>query len=41
MKVGGKLRRDNTGPEGSVDTNRILRAIMQFRNNQMQDPWPR
>ena len=31
------MLRDNTGPGGSLETNRFMRAIMQFRNTQMQD----
>ena len=37
MKVGKRLLRDNTGPGGSLDTNKFMRAIMQFRNTPMQD----
>ena len=37
MKVGMKLLRDNTWPGGSLDTNRFMRAIMQFRNTLMHD----
>ena len=37
MKVDKKLIRDNTGLGGSLDTNRFMRAIMQFRNTPMQD----
>ena len=37
MKVGKKLPRYNTGPGGSLDTISFMRAIMQFRNTQMQD----
>ena len=37
VKVGKKLLRDNTGPGGSLDNDRFMRAIMQFRNTPMQD----
>ena len=32
VKVGKKLLRENTRPWDSPDTNRFMRAIMQFRN---------
>ena len=37
VKAGKRLLRDNTGPGGSIDTDRFMRAIMQFRNTPMQD----
>ena len=35
-KVGKKLLRDNTGPGGSLDTDKFMRAVMQYRNTPMQ-----
>ena len=37
MKVGKKLLRDNTGHGGSLDTDKIMRAVLQYRNTPMQD----
>ena len=37
VKAGKKLLRDNVGPGGSLDTDRVMRAVMQFRNTPMQD----
>ena len=37
VKTGKRLLRDNVGPDGSLDTDRFMRAIMQFRNTPMQD----
>ena len=37
VKAGKKLLRDNTGPGGSLDNDRFMRAVMQFRNTPMQD----
>ena len=31
------MLRDNVGPDSSLDTDRFMRAIMQFRNTPMQD----
>ena len=36
MKVGKKLLRDNVGPGGSLDTDKFMRAVMQYRNTPMQ-----
>jgi hypothetical protein len=32
VKVGKKLLRDNTGHGGSLDTDKIMRAVLQYRN---------
>jgi hypothetical protein len=37
VKVGKKLLRDNTGHWGSLDTDKIMRAVLQYRNTPMQD----
>jgi hypothetical protein len=37
VKVGKKLLRDNTGNGGSLDTDKIMRAVLQYRNTPMQD----
>ena len=37
MKVGKKLLRDNTGHGGSIDTDKFMRAVLQYRNTPMQD----
>jgi hypothetical protein len=37
VKVGKKLLRDNTGHGGSLDTDKIMRAVLQYRNTPMQD----
>ena len=37
VKSGKRLLRENMGPEGTLNTNRFMRAIMQFRNKPMQD----
>jgi hypothetical protein len=37
VKVSKKLLRDNTGPGGSLDTDKFMRAVMQYRNTPMQD----
>ena len=37
VKAGKRLLRDNMGPGGSIDNDRFMRAIMQFRNTPMQD----
>jgi hypothetical protein len=37
VKVGKKLLRDNTGHGGSLDTDKIMRAMLQYRNTPMQD----
>ena len=37
VKAGKRLLRDNVGPGGSLDTDRVMRAVMQFRNTPMQD----
>ena len=31
-KSGKKLLRDNMGPTGTLDTDKFMRAVMQFRN---------
>jgi hypothetical protein len=37
LKVGKKLLRDNTGHSGSLDADKIMRAVLQYRNTPMQD----
>jgi hypothetical protein len=37
VKVGKKLLRDNMGHGGSLDTNKFMRAVLQYRNTPMQD----
>jgi hypothetical protein len=37
VKVGKKLLRDNTGHGGSIDTDKFMRAVLQYRNTPMQD----
>lgn len=37
MKAGKKLLRNNAGLGGSLETDRVMRAVMQFRNTLMQD----
>ena len=37
VKSGKRLLRENMGPDGTLDTNWFMRAIMQFRNTPMQD----
>jgi hypothetical protein len=37
VKVGKKLLRDNTGHGGSLDTNKFMRAVLQYRILPMQD----
>jgi hypothetical protein len=37
VKVGKKLLRDNTGHGGSLDTDKIMKAVLQYRNTPMQD----
>jgi hypothetical protein len=32
VKVGKKLLRDNTGHGGSLDTDKLMRAVLQYRN---------
>ena len=31
------MLRDNTGPGGSLDTDKFMRAVLQYRSNPMQD----
>ena len=38
--VGKKLLRDNTGPRGSLDNDRFMRAIMQFSSKDLFWPPP-
>jgi hypothetical protein len=35
--AGKKLLRDNTGHGGSLDTDKIMRAVLQYHNTPMQD----
>ena len=37
VKTGKRLLRDNVGHGGSLNTDRLMRAVMQFRNTPMQD----
>ena len=37
VKTGKRLLRENMGSDGSLNNNRFMRAIMQFRNTPMQD----
>ena len=37
VKAGKRLLRDNVGHNGSLDTDKVMRAVMQFRNTPMQD----
>jgi malate/lactate dehydrogenase len=37
VKVGKKLLRDNMGHGGSLDTDKIMRAVLQYLNTRMQD----
>ena len=37
VKSGKRLLRDNVGPGGTLDTDRFMRAVMQYRNTPMQD----
>lgn len=37
VKTGKRLLRNNIGPDGSIDNDRFMRAIMQFCNTPMQD----
>merc|ERR1712030_130420 len=37
VKTGKRLLRDNVGPGGTLNTDRFMRAVMQFRNTPMQD----
>jgi hypothetical protein len=37
VKVGKKLLRDNMGHGGSLNTAKIMRAVLQYRNTPMQD----
>ena len=37
VKVGKKLLRDNTGHGGSLDTDKFMRAVLQYRKLPMQD----
>ena len=37
MKTGKRLLRENIGPGGTINNDRFMRAIMQFRNTPMQD----
>ena len=37
VKTGKRILKDNIGPDGSIDNNKFMRAIMQFRNTPMQD----
>jgi len=37
VKAGKRLLRDNVGHHGSLDTDKVMRAVMQFRNTPMQD----
>jgi hypothetical protein len=37
VKAGKKLLRDNTGHGGSLNTDKIMRAVLQYRNTPMQD----
>ena len=37
VKTGKRLLRENIGPGGTINNDRFMRAIMQFRNTPMQD----
>jgi hypothetical protein len=37
VKSGKRLLRDNVGPGGDLDTDRFMRAVLQYRNTPMQD----
>ena len=37
VKSGKRLLRDNMGPAGTLDTDKFMRAVMQFRNTPLQD----
>ena len=37
VKTGKRLLRDNVGPGATLNTDRFMRAVMQFRNTPMQD----
>ena len=37
VKSGKRLLRDNVGPGGTLDNDRFMRAVMQYRNTPMQD----
>jgi hypothetical protein len=37
VKVGKKLLRDNTGYGGSLNTDKFMRAVLQYRNTPMKD----
>ena len=37
VKAGKRLLRDNVGHNGRLDTDKVIRALMQFRNTPMQD----
>ena len=37
VKVGKRMLRDNVGHNGTLDTDKVMRALLQFRNTPMQD----
>ena len=37
VKSGKRLLRDNVGPGGTLDNDRFMRAVMQYRNTPRQD----
>ena len=37
VNSGKRLLRDNVGPGGTLDNDRFMRAVMQYRNTPMQD----
>jgi hypothetical protein len=37
VKNGKKMLRDNIGHGGSIDTDKVMRAVLQYRNTPMQD----
>ena len=37
VKTGKKMMRENMGHGGNIDTDKVMRAVLQYRNTPMQD----
>ena len=37
VKTGKRMLRDNMGHGGNIDTDKVMRAVLQYRNTPMQD----